>query len=352
MANYSFIGYAPSVITATGSSATLSASYDPDLDRRLFDVDDAAGGNTLGGANGRPDLGLVFDGDRYDNEDGDDPTQTGTAESLDGATVFASGNIYLEEQFTLTKPGGGTIDLYRVEVDGTLVGYITSEPLVPGTSYPSTRSNVVPLNAPDTSDPTNPIVNVPCFTSGTSILTPSGPVVIDALRIGNYVTTADNGPQRIRWIGRRRLGPKDLASQPNARPVLLQAGVLGAKADLLVSPQHGIMVGEGHLVRAKHLAALPGQRARIAHGKRDVTYFHLLFDRHEIVFSNGLASESLYPGPEALRSFANAASAELFGLFPELRSVITGGPVGPVYGDRARMLMGRAGAGRIARAVQ
>ena len=244
MANYSFIGYTPTIITISGGTATLNAAYDPDVDRRVFDVNDAAGGNTLGGGSGRPDLGLVFDGDRYNNEVGDDLTQTGTAETLDGSTVFASGNIYLEQQYALTKPGGGTIDLYRVEVDGAFVGYITSEPLVPGTAYPSSTTNVVPLNAPDTSDPSAPLVNVPCFTPGTAILTPSGPVAIERLRPGNLVTTADNGPQRIRWIGTRSLDRHTLQAHPAFRPVHLSGPAFGAERDLLVSPQHGILIGK------------------------------------------------------------------------------------------------------------
>ncbi len=317
MANYSFIGYNPSILSVSGGTATLNSAYDPNTDRRVFDVTDGAGGNTLGGANSRPDNGLVFDGDRYDNEDGDDLTQTGVAESLDGATTYASGNMYLEEQYTLSKPGGGTVDVYRVEVDGTLVGYITSEPLVPGTNYSYTTSNVVPLNAPDTTDPTA-IIDVPCFTSGTLIQTPNGETVIDDLKIGDLVTTMDNGPQKIRWIGQRHLNRDTMLARPNIRPVLIPEGVMGARKDLLVSPQHGVVAGEAHLMRAKHLTDMPKSKVRIAHGKRQVTYIHIFFDHHQVVFSNGVASESLYPGKQALGSFESTARAELFSLFPDL----------------------------------
>lgn len=317
MANYSYIGYAPTILTVSGGTATLSATYDPDLHRRVFDVNDAAGGNTLGGANGRPDLGVVFDGDRYSNESGDDLTQTGSAESLDGSTTYATGNMYLEEQYTLAKPGGGTIDVYRVEVDGLLVGYITSEPLVPGTNYSYTTSNVVPLNAPDTTDPTA-LIDVPCFTSGTLIRTPAGDRNIDDLKVGDPVVTVDNGPQKIRWIGKKTIATAELRRHPNIRPILIRKGVLGATQDLLVSPQHGIMHGESHLIRAKHLCDVPNSRVRIAHGQRHVTYIHLLFDDHQIIFSNGVPSESLYPGKQALGSFSDDAQQELFRLFPEL----------------------------------
>jgi len=335
MANYSFIGYTPDILSISGGAAALSGSYDPDLDRRVFDVTDSAGGNTLGGTSGRPDNGIIFDGDRYANENGDDLTQTGVAESLDGATTFASGNMYLEESYTLSKPGGGTINVYRVEVNGTHVGYITSEPLVPGTVYLSSTSNVVPTNAPNATDPTA-LTDVPCFTSGTLIATPTGNVEIDRLAIGDQVVTKDNGPQKIRWIGRRVLDRATLLATPKLRPILIREGVLGAQKDLFVSPQHGILVDGSHLMRAKHLAQTPKSRIRVAHGKKTVTYIHLLFDAHQILFSNGVASESLFPGAQALGNFETTAQNELFTLFPDLKDFTTPGFEPSGFGAKAR----------------
>jgi ABC-type branched-subunit amino acid transport system ATPase component len=50
-----------------------------------------------------------------------------------------------------------------------------------------------------------------------------------------------------------------------------------------------------------------------------VTYLHLLFDHHEVVFANGAEAESLYTGTQALRALTRDARAEIFTLFPELR---------------------------------
>lgn len=98
MANYSYIGYTPGVITVNTigpDTVTLDVNFDPDTDRRLFSVTDAAGGFIQNGG-GPPivDTGDVFNGDRFDNEDGDDLTQTGTITTLDGSTTFLSGPIY------------------------------------------------------------------------------------------------------------------------------------------------------------------------------------------------------------------------------------------------------------------
>ncbi len=93
-----------------------------------------------------------------------------------------------------------------------------------------------------------------CFTSGTAIRTLGGAARIEDLRVGDLVCTMDNGPQPIAWIGRRYVGREELLRNERLRPVLIRKGVLGAARDLLVSRQHGMLIGHEHLVRATHLA--------------------------------------------------------------------------------------------------
>ncbi|NOD64366.1 MULTISPECIES: Hint domain-containing protein [unclassified Ruegeria] len=330
MANYSYIGYVPGVISLnfTGfntGNITLSGTYDAATDRRVFDVTDAAGGTLV---NGAPDNGTDFNGDRFNNEFGDDLTQTGVVTNLDGSVTIDTGAIYLEESYSLSKPGGGTIDVFRVEVEGNLVGYITSEPLVAGTTYSFVRSNVTPTNAPDTSDPTA-IIDVPCFVAGTRITTPDGPVSIEDLHVGDFVVTADNGPQEIRWIGSRVLDATDLAARPKLLPIRIAAGSLGKglpERDLLVSPQHRMMLRSPIAVRmfdsaevlvpAHKLVGIPGINVDVM--AQDVVYFHILFDQHEIIYSEGAPSESLFTGAQAMASIHSDARAEILELFPEL----------------------------------
>ena len=156
-----------------------------------------------------------------------------------------------------------------------------------------------------------------CFATGTRILTPDGPVPIEVLEPGSLVLTLDNGPQPVRWIGKRYIGSEELAENEKLRPVLIPEGAFGAERNLFVSRQHGVLQGADHLVRAVHLIhENPG--VRIAHGKREVTYVHLLLDQHQIIFAEGLASESFYPGPNALKMMAPAVRAELFEIIPGL----------------------------------
>jgi hypothetical protein len=49
-----------------------------------------------------------------------------------------------------------------------------------------------------------------------------------------------------------------------------------------------------------------------------VTYFHILFDRHEFLLSNGAWTESVQPAERTIGALDCAARAEVLELFPEL----------------------------------
>ena len=52
--------------------------------------------------------------------------------------------------------------------------------------------------------------------------------------------------------------------------------------------------------------------------RRTVTYCHFLLDRHEIVFAEGCATESLLPGPQTLKNVDPDARDEIVAIFPDL----------------------------------
>jgi len=177
---------------------------------------------------------------------------------------------------------------------------------------------------------------IPCFTGGTLISTPRGDVPIETLAPGDAVLTMDNGVQAVRWAGRRILGPRELLAYPEHRPICITAGLLGNYAPLFVSPLHGMLLGSEHLgtellVRAKHLAEAPGP-VRVANGKRRVSYHHLLFDAHQIVFANGAPAESFYPGAFALEMYPACEVAKIQAVVPGLRDT----PAELCYGPTAR----------------
>lgn len=160
--------------------------------------------------------------------------------------------------------------------------------------------------------------NVICFAEGTLIQTPLGEVPVEDLKLGDLVQTMDNGLKPILFIASREVGPKALARHPNMRPVLIPQGVMGARQDLFVSQQHAMLTGAGTIARAKHLAEIPKNRIRIAHGKRRVRYYHVMCEAHQILFANGVAAESFLPGPQALETLSASSRVRLLGEFPEL----------------------------------
>jgi hypothetical protein len=180
-----------------------------------------------------------------------------------------------------------------------------------------------------------------CFTRGTLIQTDAGLRPVENLKPGDLVMTRDNGLKPIQWLGMTYVDPERLAVDPKLLPVRIPAGALGEDAkgaplparDLLVSPQHRVLVRSKIarrmtdslevLVPAIRLTDLPNvqQVDPASSADRGVEYFHMLFDQHEIVYSEGAETESLYTGPEVLKSLSPEAHEEIRSLFPELCDV-------------------------------
>lgn len=174
---------------------------------------------------------------------------------------------------------------------------------------------------------------VPCFTPGTAILTPYGERVIETLRVGDLVLTRDNGPQPIRWLGKR-----SVPGEGRFAPIIIQAGALeSVTQDLRVSPQHRFLFTGHHVnllfgadevfVSAKQL--VNGRDVRHANCN-SVTYLHMMFDHHQIIFANGIATESFHAGEAGVMGISAQSREEMFSVFPELRSNVGS------YGETAR----------------
>jgi len=167
------------------------------------------------------------------------------------------------------------------------------------------------------------IENIVCFEAHTELLTPNGKRQIKDLKTGDLVITRDNGLQPIRWIGSRTVPALNKFA-----PIRFEAGSLpNLDRTLLVSPQHRMLIrnhrsalyrGEGEvLASAKHM--VNGTTITRQTGG-EVTYLHMLFDQHEIVYANGATAESFYPSDIGLNAISDAARDEVFSLFPQLRS--------------------------------
>ncbi len=166
-----------------------------------------------------------------------------------------------------------------------------------------------------------------CFTPGTRIMAADGPRLIEALRPGDRVLTRDNGAQEILWTGHRRMSGARLYAMPGLRPIRFRAGALGIgrpDADLLVSPQHRMLLrgdaakalfnADEVLVAAEDL--LNDATITVDHDLREVTYVHLLLPQHNILWANGLETESFHPSNTSIDTIDEAQRGGLLALMP------------------------------------
>ncbi len=186
-----------------------------------------------------------------------------------------------------------------------------------------------------------------CFVPGTRISTPAGPVPVEQLSQGDMVNTKDDGPQPVHWIGRRRISGGRLAAMPHLRPVRLAANVLSQgepDQDLLVSPDHRVLVkGPAArclfnvpevLVCARDL--VNDTTIRVDRTCRSVDYIHLMLNKHQVVWANGIEVDSFHP---AGADMINFASEQLSGLVDEFPSIAKDAMS---YGDFARRTLTRS----------
>jgi len=174
---------------------------------------------------------------------------------------------------------------------------------------------------------------VPCFVAGTLIETAKGQRPVESLKVGDKVMTMDNGLQPIRWIGSQTVrGTGALA------PIVFEPhSVEGLTKRLLVSPQHRMFIAGSHtellfgesevFVAAKHL--VNGDDI-YQEDQAEVTYLHIMFDTHEIVFAEGAATESFFCGKVGLGAISDDAREEVFAIFPDLSADLES------YGQTAR----------------
>jgi hypothetical protein len=165
-----------------------------------------------------------------------------------------------------------------------------------------------------------------CFAAGTKILTKSGEVAVEDLAADDLIRTRDHKWQSLRWIGRRDLGLGDmiagqsapgpdiqgrawdrLAARGSDRLAAAPDAVLGWRAEM-ISGEPEVRVAATHLPGINPMPAQP------------IIYFHLLFDRHELVLSNGTWSESFQPAERSLSEMDAGPRDELLALLPALQA--------------------------------
>ena len=162
-------------------------------------------------------------------------------------------------------------------------------------------------------------VDLLCFAAGTHIITRRGEVPVERLEVGDKVLTRDNGFQTLRMVAMQRV-----PAEGNHAPVVFAPGTLGNGRELILSPQHRVLVagaqpemlfGEPEVL-VPAAALVDGVRVTRRSGGM-VTYFHLVFDRHEILFAEGAAAESLLVSQNSLARMEPGLRREIETLIPQ-----------------------------------
>ena len=234
----------------------------------------------------------------------------------------------LSESSFIVTDGAQTYTVTLIQVDGAARPLLMFLNEIPprGVDLWVVHASLGPLARHEGAEQSGGVI---CFTPGTRIQTPTGPVPVEALREGDLIQTKDNGPQEVQWVGSRRMTGARLFAMPRLRPVRIRAGAFGIERpdeEFLVSPEHRMLVTgpaaralfntDEVLVRASDL--VNGRTVVRDLAVREVTYVHLLLPRHEVLFANGVETESFHPSNTALTTLRDADRMRLLAMMPEI----------------------------------
>lgn len=164
--------------------------------------------------------------------------------------------------------------------------------------------------------------SVVCFTTGSRIRCLRGLVAVEDLAVGDLVLTRDAGYQPLRWISSQLVARGWVQALPQFVPIRIAAGALGHGLpirDLMLTRQHRVLVeadGREILIPLKDFDAIAGVAPLENAGAQG--YWHLLFDDHQVIESEGLACESLFLGPMMPKMLSLAERKDLFEKHPDL----------------------------------
>jgi Ca2+-binding RTX toxin-like protein len=148
-------------------------------------------------------------------------------------------------------------------------------------------------------------IDAPCFLRGTRLLTRHGYAPVETLQPGDELLTLRHGWQKLLWLGHRHI-PKNAQGRfdHKVQPIRIVRDAFGVglpSRDLWVSPEHAVYFRD-HLIPAKSL--VNGVTVIREPDVDAITYYHVLLERHSVVFSESLPTESYTP-QENLDLFEN-----------------------------------------------
>jgi len=158
------------------------------------------------------------------------------------------------------------------------------------------------------------VANVPkqaaaaCFLKGTRIRTATGECNVEDLSIGDLVPTVSGGVQAVQLIGSYTFlkdGAKTSWGE-EIRPVRVSRSAISEGVpfrDLYLSQWHSLLI-DGALVTAATLTNNTTIVQVDLHELDELAYFHIKLARHDVVFAEGMACESLLKVDENASNFS------------------------------------------------
>ncbi len=233
-----------------------------------------------------------------------------------GSDVGQPGQVIrLEARYALMAPDGDKVELLILALQGGARFVLPLSPIGTGVEYTLLAVEPAPADLM--------LADVLClsFARGTMITLADGAQrAIEALLPGDPVLTRDHGRQCVRWIGHARL-----RAVGGFAPVVISAGTLGNEGDLMLSQHHRVFLYQRQkvpglttselLVQARHF--VDGEQVYLREGGY-VDYFSLVFDRHEIIYAEGIPSESLMVNDATVNRLPPEIASDVKAQFPGL----------------------------------
>jgi hypothetical protein len=238
----------------------------------------------------------------------------GSAVAAGSAAGRAGAPVAVLARLRMMGDGAEAADLLLLAAGDGLFALPLS-PLLPGADYTLLAVEPAPEDVP--------LADLLCvsFVRGTRIALADGrQVPIEALAPGDMVLTRDHGRQPVRWVGRVTLRAAGAFA-----PVVIGKGAMGNAEEMAVSQHHRLFLYQRRraggaataelLVQARHL--VDGERVWLREGGF-VDYLSLVFDRHEIVYAEGIPVESLMVCEATVQRLPADLAAEVQARFPGL----------------------------------
>jgi serralysin len=211
-------------------------------------------------------------------------TSINTADGTSGSDTF----IVNGANDTINGDGGtDTVDFNGTRASYTIVGnFATTSVTQNSTDVVDTLHNIADLQFTDQT------VSVACYCRGTRVLSDSGEVAVEDLKIGDRLLTHLGEALPLRWIGRRAYAGRFAAANAAVQPVVIRAGALsdGVPArDLYVSPLHAMYLDE---VLIPASALVNGTSIVQLQAVPEIEYFHLELATHAVIIAESALSES------------------------------------------------------------